>query len=155
MKMLLRCMGAKCKHLCRHQLENIIIQTSVGTEAVAVACELHVLVPDPRQKGCPAADGVVGNPRRGISWHPAMPPASSVCQRARNMCQQWQDCFSLSVAETGTQPYYNRWLKWVELARRAVTANACVASTGSLVPCLPPTRLPPPALCRDFKINAI
>lgn len=45
------------------------------------------------------------NPRRGISWHPAMPPASSVCQRARNACQRWQDCFSLSVAETGTQPY--------------------------------------------------
>lgn len=104
-KTLLRCMGAKCKHLCRRQLENIIIRTSVGTGAVTVAYELHVLVPDPRQKGCPAADGVVRNPRRGISWHPAMPPTGSVCQRARNVCQRWQDCFSLSVAETGTQPY--------------------------------------------------
>lgn len=66
-KTLLRCMGAICKHLCRHQLETTIIQTSVGTGAVVVVCELRALVPDPRQKGCPAADGAVGNPRRGIS----------------------------------------------------------------------------------------
>lgn len=30
-------------------------------------------------------------------------------------------------------------------------ASACAASTGSLVPCLHPARLPPPALCRDLR----
>lgn len=32
-----------------------------------------------------------------------------------------------------------------------MTASACAASTGSLVPCLHPARLPPPALCRDLR----
>lgn len=118
-----RCKRAKCKHLCRCQPENVIIQTSVGTGAVPW-CVSRVLVPDPGQEGCPAAPAMVahqGGASPGIPECLPQPCQPESQEHVPGMAG------SLPARPAGAGHSLGgsiAWLTGAQLARRAVAARA-------------------------------